>query len=141
MAVDAPQEAVEALRGVVSAMPGGGETRSGQDEMCEAVASALDQDRHLVVAAGTGTGKSMAYLAPLVSGGRRAVVATATKALQDQLVDKDLPLLARALGVPLKYAVLAPRILDGRGPCSGRSPRWRSPPGGALWRCSPATRR
>ena len=59
MAVDVPQEAVEALRGVVSAMPGGGESRPGQFEMCEAVASALDRDRHLVVAAGTGTGKSM----------------------------------------------------------------------------------
>ncbi|MYH00252.1 MAG: ATP-dependent DNA helicase [Acidimicrobiaceae bacterium] len=107
--MDAPQEAVEALNGVVSAMPGGGESRTGQYEMCEAVASALDQDRHLVVAAGTGIGKSMAYLAPLVSSGKKAVVATATKALQDQLVDKDLPLLARALGVPLKYAVLKGR--------------------------------
>ena len=90
-------------------MPGGGESRTGQYEMCEAVASALDQDRHLVVAAGTGTGKSMAYLAPLVSSGKKAVVATATKALQDQLVDKDLPLLAEALGKPLKYAVLKGR--------------------------------
>ena len=109
MAVDAPQEAVEALHGVVSAMPGGGESRPGQFEMCEAVASALDQDRHLVVAAGTGTGKSMAYLAPLAAGGRKAVVATATKALQDQLVDKDLPLLAEALGMPLKFGVLKGR--------------------------------
>ena len=90
-------------------MPGGGESRTGQYEMCEAVASALHQDRHLVVAAGTGIGKSMAYLAPLVSSGKKAVVATATKALQGQLVDKDLPLLARALGVPLKYAVLKGR--------------------------------
>lgn len=74
VAVGAPQEAVEALHGVVSAMPDGGETRTGQDEMCEAVASALDQDRHLVVAAGTGTGKSMAYLAPRVSSGKKTVV-------------------------------------------------------------------
>jgi len=109
VAVDVPQEAVEALRGVVSAMPGGGESRPGQFEMCEAVASALDRDRHLVVAAGTGTGKSMAYLAPLAAGGRKAVVATATKALQDQLVDKDLPLLAEALGLPLKFGVLKGR--------------------------------
>ena len=90
-------------------MPGGGESRPGQFEMCEAVASALEQDRHLVVAAGTGTGKSMAYLAPLAAGGRKAVVATATKALQDQLVDKDLPLLAEALGMPLKFGVLKGR--------------------------------
>ena len=90
-------------------MPGGGESRPGQLEMCEAVASALDQDRHLVVAAGTGTGKSMAYLAPLAASGKKAVVATATKALQDQLVDKDLPLLAQALGRPLEFGVLKGR--------------------------------
>lgn len=90
-------------------MPGGGERRPGQREMCEAVASALGQGRHLVVAAGTGTGKSMAYLAPLAASGKKAVVATATKALQDQLVNKDLPQLARALGVPLEYAVLKGR--------------------------------
>ena len=77
--------------------------------MCEAVASALDQDRHLVVAAGTGTGKSIAYLVPLAVSGKKAVVATATKALQDQLVNKDLPQLAEALGMPLKYAVLKGR--------------------------------
>ncbi len=77
--------------------------------MCRAVADALDGDRHLVVAAGTGTGKSMAYLAPLVASGKKAVVATATKALQDQLVNKDLPQLAEALGTPLEYAVLKGR--------------------------------
>ena len=109
-------------------MPGGGERRPGQREMCEAVASALDQGWHLVVAAGTGTGKSMAYLAPLAASGRKAVVATATKALQDQLVDKDLPQLARALGVPLKYAVLKGRsnyvcrkkLADLAGPVGGK---------------------
>ena len=90
-------------------MPGGGEQRPGQRRMCAAVASALDQNRHLVVEAGTGTGKSMAYLAPLVTSGKKAVVATATKALQDQLVNKDLPQLAQALGRPLKYAVLKGR--------------------------------
>ena len=79
------REAVDALERVVSTMPGGGERRSGQHRMCRAVASALDQNRHLVVAAGTGTGKSMAYLVPLVAIGSKAVVATATKALQDQL--------------------------------------------------------
>ena len=90
-------------------MAGGGERRPGQREMCEAVAVALDEDRHLVVAAGTGTGKSMAYLAPLAVNGKKAVVATATKALQDQLVNKDLPQLAQALGIPLEYAVLKGR--------------------------------
>ena len=107
--MDATLEAVEALETVVSAMSGGGEKRREQQEMCEAVASALEQDRHLVVAAGTGTGKSMAYLVPLAVSGKKAVVATATKALQDQLVDKDLPLLTTALGRRLNYAVLKGR--------------------------------
>ena len=103
------EAASEALDTVVSAMSNGGERRPGQREMCEAVAVALDEDRHLVVAAGTGTGKSMAYLAPLAVSGKKAVVATATKALQDQLVKKDLPQLARALGEPLQFAVLKGR--------------------------------
>ncbi len=109
LTVDASQEAVKALHEVISAMPDGGENRTGQFEMCEAVASAVERGQHLLVAAGTGIGKSMAYLVPLVVSGQKAVVATATKALQDQLVDKDLPLLARALGLPLKFGVLKGR--------------------------------
>ncbi len=109
MTVDASQEAVEALQEVISAMPDGGEERPGQFEMCEAIASALERGQHLLVAAGTGIGKSMAYLVPLVASGQKAVVATATKALQDQMVDKDLPLLAKALGIPLKFGVLKGR--------------------------------
>ncbi len=77
--------------------------------MCEAVAGALDENRHLVVEAGTGTGKSMAYLVPLVVSGKKAVVTTATKALQDQLVNKDLPQLSEALDTPVEYAVLKGR--------------------------------
>ena len=103
------EAAGEALETVVSTMRGGGEHRPGQLEMCEAVAGALDENRHLVVEAGTGTGKSMAYLAPLVVSGRKAVVTTATKALQDQLVNKDLPQLSEALDLPVEYAVLKGR--------------------------------
>ena len=77
--------------------------------MAEAVASALAAGRHLVVRAGTGTGKSLAYLVPAVLSGRRVVVATATKALQDQLAGKDLPFLARHLDVPFEAAVLKGR--------------------------------
>ena len=109
MAVSVAGAAVGALDKVVSSMSGGGERRPGQRQMCEAVATALDEDRHLVVAAGTGTGKSMAYLAPLAVSGKKTVVATATKALQDQLVNKDLPQLAQALGTPLRFAVLKGR--------------------------------
>ena len=103
------EAADEALGTVVLTMPGGGEHRPGQREMCGAVAGTLDENRHLVVEAGTGTGKSMAYLAPLAVSGKKAVVTTATKALQDQLVNKDLPQLSEALDTPVEYAVLKGR--------------------------------
>ena len=99
----------DALATVVAALPGGGEARTGQVEMAEAVAAALAERRHLVVQAGTGTGKSLAYLVPAILCGQRVVVATATKALQDQLAGKDLPFLARHLDVPFEAAVLKGR--------------------------------
>ncbi len=78
------------------------EHRPQQTAMAEAVEHALDQKTHLIVEAGTGVGKSLAYLAPLIywvrHEGCRAVVATYTKALQQQLVDKDLPFLRKVLG-------------------------------------------
>jgi len=77
--------------------------------MAEAVAAAIAEGRHLVVQAGTGTGKSLAYLVPALLSGTRVVVATATKALQDQLATKDLPFLASHLGAPFDFAVLKGR--------------------------------
>ncbi len=77
--------------------------------MAEAVATAIDVGRHLVVQAGTGTGKSLGYLVPSLLSGRRVVVATATKALQDQLATKDLPFLAEHLGRRFEWAVLKGR--------------------------------
>jgi len=97
------------LAQVVAALPGGGEGRTGQVEMAVAVADAVASGRHLVVRAGTGTGKSLAYLVPAVLSGRRVVVATATKALQDQLAGKDLPFLAQHIDVPFEAAVLKGR--------------------------------
>ncbi|MCU1353182.1 MAG: putative ATP-dependent helicase, partial [Acidimicrobiales bacterium] len=73
------------------------------------VADAINHKQHLVVQAGTGTGKSLAYLVPSVLAGTRVVVATATKALQDQLAGKDLPFLAEHLGRPFDYSVLKGR--------------------------------
>ena len=87
--------AAHRLAEVARALPAG-ETRPQQLAMARAVARAIETDRHLVVQAGTGTGKSLAYLVPAVLSGRKVVVATATKALQDQLAQKDLPLLAEA---------------------------------------------
>jgi ATP-dependent DNA helicase DinG len=98
-----------ALERVVRALPQGGEAREGQRGMAEAVARAIEDRRHLVVQAGTGTGKSLAYLVPAILSGKRVVVATATKALQDQLATKDLPFLARHLGRPFRFAVLKGR--------------------------------
>ncbi|MBW3667785.1 MAG: ATP-dependent DNA helicase [Actinobacteria bacterium] len=98
-----------AMARVVAALHDGGEERPGQLEMAEAVASALASERHLVVQAGTGTGKSLAYLVPALLSGKRVVVATATKALQDQLAGKDLPFLAKHLEVPFECAVVKGR--------------------------------
>ncbi|MEO7555622.1 MAG: ATP-dependent DNA helicase [Acidimicrobiales bacterium] len=98
-----------ALQRVVAALPGGGEPRPGQVQMAEAVAGAVTHHRHLVVQAGTGTGKSLAYLVPAIESGARTIVATATKALQDQLVGKDLPFLAEHLGRPFTFAALKGR--------------------------------
>ena len=107
---DAGDEAVEGLDKITAQMAGG-EHRPEQQEMCRAVAEAVATGTHLVVQAGTGTGKSLAYLVPTALSGKKVVIATATKALQDQLRDKDLPLLESGLGlsVPLDYAVLKGR--------------------------------
>jgi ATP-dependent DNA helicase DinG len=80
----------------LSAVPGA-QAREGQQLMVDAVDKALRGREHLLVQAGTGTGKSLGYLVPALASGRRVVVATATKALQAQLVDKDLPRLVEAL--------------------------------------------
>ncbi len=77
--------------------------------MAESVGRAIREQRHLVVQAGTGTGKSLAYLVPALVLGTRAVVSTATKALQDQLAARDLPHLAGTLDVPFLFAVLKGR--------------------------------
>ena len=89
----------------------GGEHRPEQQEMCRAVAEAMATRTHLVVQAGTGTGKSLAYLVPAALSGKKVVVATATKALQDQLAEKDLPQVEEGLGLPapLDFAVLKGR--------------------------------
>ena len=106
----AGDDGVGGLDKITAQMPGG-EHRPEQQEMCRAVAEALVTGTHLVVQAGTGTGKSLAYLVPAALSGKKVVVATATKALQDQLAQKDLPLVESGLGLPaaLDYAVLKGR--------------------------------
>jgi ATP-dependent DNA helicase DinG len=85
------------------------ELREGQLAMAEAVESALDRENHLFVEAGTGTGKTLAYLVPAVLSGRKVIVSTATRALQDQIFFKDIPLVASALaghGVHFRAALM-----------------------------------
>ena len=83
--------------------------RQAQDEMAARIALALDGREALVVEAGTGVGKTFAYLVPLLLSGRRALVSTATKSLQDQLFLRDLPRLRDALGLPVRMALLKGR--------------------------------
>jgi ATP-dependent DNA helicase DinG len=102
----------EVLGAAVEAL--GGQERPGQIEMAEAVGAAFAEHQHLVVQAGTGTGKSLAYLVPALLHDERVVVATATLALQHQLVERDLPRLVEAVGashpgIDTSYAVLKGR--------------------------------
>jgi ATP-dependent DNA helicase DinG len=95
--------------GRLAATLAGYEPRGEQEELAAAVAGALESCEHLVAEAGTGTGKSLAYLLPALLSGRRVVVATATKALQEQLLTKDVPAAAAALGRGVRVAVLKGR--------------------------------
>jgi ATP-dependent DNA helicase DinG len=101
----------DVLRAAVSQV--GGEDRPGQVHMTEAVAAAIRSGEHLLVQAGTGTGKSLGYLVPAVLHDKRVVVATATLALQHQLVERDIPALIRAAADVLderpSYAVVKGR--------------------------------
>jgi ATP-dependent DNA helicase DinG len=85
------------------------EPRPEQAALAGAVEHALATGEHLVAEAGTGVGKSLAYLLPALESGQRVVVATATKALQEQLLHQDVPIAARALGRELTVAVLKGR--------------------------------
>ena len=97
----------EVLGAAVTAL--GGEERPGQLAMAEAVAAAMSDRRHLLVQAGTGTGKSLGYLVPALLHRERVVVATATLALQHQLVERDIPALLGAVEEESSYAVLKGR--------------------------------
>ncbi|HET6921995.1 MAG TPA: ATP-dependent DNA helicase [Anaeromyxobacteraceae bacterium] len=117
------------------ALPGW-EERADQLAMAEAVAEALARRRYLVAEAGTGTGKTLAYLVPAVLSGRRLVVSTATKTLQEQLWLRDLPLLRQACGLDFSAAMLKGRAnyfcLE-RGEAFARAPTFPSREEGALW--------
>jgi ATP-dependent DNA helicase DinG len=83
--------------------------REPQQAMADAVAAAIEERQVLVAEAGTGTGKTFAYLVPALLSGRKVIVSTGTRNLQDQLFHKDLPLVREALGVPVETALLKGR--------------------------------
>ncbi len=83
--------------GVLSQTHPAYEFRRGQLQMAQAVEEALAEKRHLIVEAGTGTGKTLAYLLPVIRSGKRVIISTGTKNLQEQLFNKDVPFLEQAL--------------------------------------------
>lgn len=83
--------------------------RPGQQELAEAVADNLTGDGILLAEAGTGTGKTFAYLLPLLASGKKGLVSTATRNLQEQIFSKDLPLVRKVLGSPARVALLKGR--------------------------------
>src|SRR5579872_6705388 len=90
-------------------MPTGYEHRRSQLGMAELVEEAFRKKRHLLVEAGTGTGKTLAYLIPAICSGRRVVISTATKSLQEQLFTKDVPFVQKHFAPELKVAVMKGR--------------------------------
>ncbi|MGA8216213.1 MAG: ATP-dependent DNA helicase [Candidatus Sulfotelmatobacter sp.] len=91
------------------------EFRRGQLQMAQAVEQALEEKRHLIVEAGTGTGKTLAYLLPVIRSGKRVIISTGTKNLQEQLFYKDIPFLEQALfGEPASGSRLSVCYMKGR---------------------------
>ncbi len=109
MLVDRVRQAL-APDGPIAKMLPGWEPRAGQLAMAERIAEAFDRDERVLIEAGTGTGKTLAYLVPAILSGRKVVVSTGTKTLQDQIARIDLPRLAEAfrgqLEEPVTYAVM-----------------------------------
>ena len=85
------------------------EYRPEQGKMAQAVNRAFTRERSLIVEAGTGTGKTLAYLIPAVRSGKRVVISTGTKTLQEQLFFKDVPFIQEKLGFPFKASFMKGR--------------------------------
>jgi ATP-dependent DNA helicase DinG len=101
--------------GVLSRTHPAYEFRRGQLQMAQAVEQALEEKRHLIVEAGTGTGKTLAYLVPVIRSGKRVIISTGTKNLQEQLFYKDVPFLEQALyGLPASGSRLSVCYMKGR---------------------------
>lgn len=102
-------EAAFANDGALAKTQAGYRCRQGQLDMARAVGQNIGEGGALVVEAGTGVGKTYAYLVPVLLSGQRALISTASKALQDQLFSRDIPQLTQALGLPIQVALLKGR--------------------------------
>jgi Rad3-related DNA helicase len=102
-------ESVFATDGPLARALPGFEARAGQVQMSQLIERGFLEGAHTLVEAGTGVGKSLAYLAPALRSGKKIVISTATIALQEQLVRKDIPLVVRALGIPARVELLKGR--------------------------------
>lgn len=96
-------------KGVLAKAIKGFKPRESQKQMAQAVTEAIDSQTQLVVEAGTGTGKTFAYLVPALRSGKKVILSTGSKALQDQLFNRDLPTVAKALKSTLRLALLKGR--------------------------------
>ena len=96
-------------KGALSTVISGYQAREAQMEMAEAIATAIDKKQHLIAEAGTGTGKTFAYLVPAILSGKKTIISTGTKNLQDQLFNKDLPVIRKAMKKPFLAALLKGR--------------------------------
>src|SRR5919106_387621 len=103
-----PADALSAGGPLARKIPGFA-TRVQQQAMAERVAQALDQNEELICEAGPGIGKTFAYLVPVLLSGKKTIISTGTKALQDQLYRRDLPLVREALQRPIRVALLKGR--------------------------------
>src|SRR5690606_31985197 len=95
--------------GLLSRHIPGYRARSQQQEMAQAIAETIEQNGLLVAEAGTGTGKTFAYLVPALLAGGKVIISTGTKTLQDQLFNRDIPSVRKALNVPVTVALLKGR--------------------------------
>ena len=101
--------AVFADGGALSSALQGFEPREGQRRMAVAAAEVLSENGTLLVEAGTGTGKTLAYLIPALLSGRRVLISTGTKTLQEQILSKDIPAVSTVLGRPVSATVMKGR--------------------------------
>lgn len=95
--------------GPLSTVISGYQPRAAQLEMADAIADAIESKQNLIAEAGTGTGKTFAYLAPAILSGKKTIISTGTKNLQDQLFNKDLPVIRKAMKSPFMAALLKGR--------------------------------